>query len=297
MKRIRYGIFGDKIIINDAETIRALAGDEHIDRQFILRPVLNGLILGRLLRNLSYKGAHFPHMTPRSDVARIMRHDSLWEAFNAKAISMDKAPDELEPLAKWIRQEINGEPGILVQQLIGQFFKPDFRATPESWQAALTLREDAISKNLPKMLWWQLMGKARRAKELLGSMLNDDLVAIHGIAVASHNLVATVGKLRSFYADKSLWNSMTPDMAVEESLSAPQVVYRQALAKGAAGGCPYSKFTLFMLNLKEASQNTQAKDMVFMSGTWSRCPAEQWIPAVISGTWKRVMDVHTTKSD
>ena len=82
---------------------------------------------------------------------------------------------------------------------------------------------------------------------------------------------------------------MTPETAVEQSLSAPPVVYRQALAEGAAAGCPYSKFTLFLLKLKDANGDNLAKDMVFMSGTWSRCPAEQWIPAVISGTWKRVV--------
>jgi hypothetical protein len=289
VKRIRFNPFTDKIIVNDAETIRALATDERIDRRFILRPPFNGLILGRLLRNLSYKGVHFPHMTPKNDAARMYRHTRLWEAFNARSVAMAQGPEELEALAKWIRQETNEEPGILVQQLIGQFFKQDFRATPESWQAALTLREDAVSKNLPKMLWWQVTAKAQRAKELLGSIVDDDIVAMHGIAVASHNLVATVRRLRSFYADESARNSLTPEMAVEQSLSAPPVVYRQALSAGAAAGCPYSKFTLFLLQLKDANQDNQAKDMVFMTDTWSRCPAEQWIPAVIAGTWKRVI--------
>jgi len=289
MKRTGFSPFADKIIVDDAETIRALAADEHIDRRFVLRPPINGLFLGRLLRNLSYKGAHFPHMTPKNDEARMKRHEALWEAFNAKAAAMAQGPDELEPLAKWIRQETDDEPGVLVQQVIGQFFKPDFRATAESWQAALTLREDATSKNFPKMLWWQLTGKAKRAKALLGAVTNDNLVAIHGIAVAAHNLVATVRLLRSFYADAAVRDKLTPEMAVEQSLTAPPVVYRQALSAGAANGCPYSKFTLFLLKLKDANRDHQAKDMVFMTGTWSRCPAEQWIPAVISGIWKRVL--------
>jgi hypothetical protein len=235
--------------------------------------------------------AFFPHMTPRNDAARMIWHEALWEAFNAQAAAMAEGNEELEPLAKWIRQESNDEPGVLVQQVIGQFFKPDFQATAESWQAALTLRENATSKNLPKMLWWQLTGKARRAKKLLGAATNNNLVAMHGIAVAAHNLVATVRQLQSFYADQSMRDSLTAETAVEQSLSAPPVVYRQALLAGAANGCPYSKFTLFLLKLKDANQDHQAKDIVFMTGTWSRCPAEQWIPAVISGTWKRVTGV------
>jgi hypothetical protein len=290
MKRTKFGGVADIITVDDAETIRALAADERIDRRFVFQPLINGVRLGRILRNLSYKGVHFPHMTPREDAARIARHDHLWDAFNAKAVAMAKGPDELDALAKWIRGEIDGqEPGVLVQQIIGQFFKPDFRATPASWHAALVLREDATSGNFPKMLWWRLTGKARRAKELLGSTVGDDIVAMHGIAVAAHNLVATAGRLKSFYADEALRKTMTPDMAVEQSLSAPPVVYRQALTDGAAAGCPYSKSTLFLLKLKDANRGGQAKDMIFMTGTWSRCPAEQWIPAVIAGTWKRAI--------
>jgi hypothetical protein len=292
MKRIKFGGIADIVTFDDAETIRALAADERIDRQFSLRPPVNGMILGRILRNLSYKGVHFPHMTPRDDAARKTRHDRLWEAFNAKAAAMAKGPEELEALAKWIRQETDGqEAGVLVQQIIGQFFNPEFQATPESWQAALILHEDATSRNLPKMLWWQLIGNARRAKELLGSMVNDDLVAMHGIGVALHNLVATIGRLKSFYADESTRKTLTPEMAVEQSLNAPPVVYRQALLKGSVAGCPYAKSTLFLLKLKDANRNHQAKDMIFMTGTWSRCPAEQWIPAVIYGTWKRATSV------
>jgi hypothetical protein len=290
VKRIKFGGIANIITVDDADTIRALAADERVDRNFILRPPVNGLILGRIQRNLSYKGFHFPHMVPRNDAVRTTRHEQLWEAFNAKAAAMTQGPDELEALASWIRQDGSGqEPGVLVQQIIGQFFYPDFKATHESWQAALILREDANSKNLPKILWWQLTGKARHAKELLGSLVNDDIVAMHGIAVASHNLVATVGRLRSFYADESLRKTLTPNMAVEQSLSAPPVVYRQALVQGAAAGCPYSKSTLFLLKLKDASRSQQAKDMIFMTGTWSRCPAEQWIPSVIAGTWKRAI--------
>ena len=98
-----------------------------------------------------------------------------------------------------------------------------------------------------------------------------------------------MGRLRSFYADEPLRKTLTPEMAVEKSLSAPPVVYRQALVQSAAAGCPYSKSTLFLLKLKDANRDGNAKDMIFMTGTWSRCPAEQWIPAVIAGTWKRVI--------
>ncbi|MEI9958467.1 MAG: hypothetical protein WDM90_19670 [Ferruginibacter sp.] len=96
-------------------------------------------------------------------------------------------------------------------------------------------------------------------------------------------------KLQLLYDDTVTRKNITPEQAVELSLSAPPVVLRQALSKGAAAGCPYAKFTLFMLRLKDANHDNNAKDLIFMSNSWSRCPAEQWIPAVISGIWKQVM--------
>ena len=125
-------------------------------------------------------------MTARDNAARKTRHDQLWEAFNARAADMAQGPAGLEALAALIRNEGNEqEAGVLVQQVIGQFFEPDFKATPESWQAALTLREDAVSNNIAKMLWWQVTGKARHAKELLGAMVDDNIVAMHGISRGS----------------------------------------------------------------------------------------------------------------
>ncbi|MEJ0101211.1 MAG: hypothetical protein WDO19_01045 [Bacteroidota bacterium] len=290
MKRIKFPPFIDMIIVDDASTIRELANDTRIDRSFKLRPLINGAILKRALVNLSYNGAHFPHMTPKNDAQRSIRQNDLWNLYNARSIVMASGPGELEPLAQWIREENNDqESGVLVQQIFGQFFNPGFHATAESWKAALILREDANSMNLLKMIWWQFLGKARNAKKLLGSMVNDDIYAMHAIAVASHNMVAAVHILKNLYADKVSRNNTTPEQAVQLSLSPPPRVFRQALEKGAAGGCPFSKNTLLLLRLKDADKNKKANDLIFMKDSWSRCPAEQWVPAVIAGTWKRVM--------
>jgi hypothetical protein len=289
MKRLKFPPFKDILIVDDAATIHALIKNEQVDRRFELHFLLNRFHIKRALRNLSYKGVRFPHMTTRNDAVRLARHDQLWERFNANVATMASGPDELEAVAGWIRHGTpDQEPGILVQQIIGQFFNPNFQATSGSWAAALILHEDASSKNLLKILWWRLRGKGRRAKELLASTVNDDMVAIHGIGVAVHNLVASVLRLRSLYADNAIKKKLTPDEAVDLSLTAPPVVLRQALAKGAANGCPFSKYTLFLLKLKDANQDNKAKELIFMTDSWSRCPAEHWIPAVIAGIWKRV---------
>ena len=42
-----------------------------------------------------------------------------------------------------------------------------------------------------------------------------------------------------------------------------------------------------MLGLAEASKHENEEDMIFMAGTWSRCPAEKWVPALLEGIWNR----------
>lgn len=288
MKIGRFFRCKDVVSVDDAVLIRALNNEEHIDRQFRLHHFLNRFKIRRTLKNLSYKNIRFPHLLPKNDALRIQRHTNLWDLFSAKAAVMRDGVEELEPIAKWIRNEgPQAEPGILAQQVIGHFFNPSFMATDETWQAALVFHEDAVMDSLPKWLWWQLLGKAATAKKELAAAVQQDIVAMHGIGVAVHNLVASLHKLKELYNDSSNKN-ISPDEAVAITLAAPPVVLRQALANGAVAGCPYAKFTLFLFQLKEANSRGDAKDLVFMSNSWSRCPAEQWIPAVIAGIWTRV---------
>ncbi len=93
----------------------------------------------------------------------------------------------IHPILKWV---------FWCKQIVGQFFNPAFKASQKSWEAALIFHEDAVTTNLPKWFWWQLLGKAKHAKKFLASTVNGDIVAIHGIGVAIHNLVASMHKLQ-----------------------------------------------------------------------------------------------------
>jgi hypothetical protein len=46
-----------------------------------------------------------------------------------------------------------------------------FIATPESWDAATTLVRAPRPSNVPKLIWWTISGKVRRAKRKLASMV------------------------------------------------------------------------------------------------------------------------------
>ncbi len=152
MKRTRFPKLLDIITVDDPSQIRALSNDPKIDRIFERRPFLNGLFLNRRLGVLSYQGMRFPHLEPRESTARADRQQKLWELFNSKAAAMAQGPIALEDLAQWIKGEgPTREPGILVQQIVGACYTPNYKATAESWAAALTVSKASRSKNFPQI--------------------------------------------------------------------------------------------------------------------------------------------------
>jgi hypothetical protein len=80
-------------------------------------------------------------------------------------------PEELEPLAQWVRsngdQEFLGlqSLGLQAQQVLGRLFSVTFVATPASWAAATTLVKAPRSSNVPKLdlVGHKRQGEARKA--------------------------------------------------------------------------------------------------------------------------------------
>jgi hypothetical protein len=289
LKRLRVPGLIDLFEVSDPKEIQALARDPHLDRRFegATCPI-NWLLLKRSLAVLSFDGRHFPTMMPRDSAQRELKQQELWNTLGGKAALIRTGPDELEPLSNWVRGlGTDEELGILAQQLLGRLFSSQFAATQESWRAAKILVAAPRSKNLPKMLWWLVSGKVRRAKCLLAGMVNEDLSAVNAIGIAAHNVVKSFRRMRPLYADAKARSGLSAEHAVEQCLFAPVSVYRQAAAAGQLDGCAYARESLFVLSIGEASRHADGRSLVFMDDSWSRCPANVWVPAMLQGVWRR----------
>jgi hypothetical protein len=148
--------------------------------------------------------------------------------------------------------------------------------------------EAASSSNVPKMLWWRISGRLERAKALLGSMVNGELAGVVATITARQLIVDGLQTMRQLAADPALRSSLTADAAADECLFSPATVVRQAKTNGEVGGCPFRKGSLFILGLRSASQGAANRDIVFLNQSWSRFPAEKWVPALLEGVWTRV---------
>jgi hypothetical protein len=291
MKRTYFPGITDIVVVTDPVEIQTVSNEPRLDRDFAGHvPVRNGQRLRKMLRIFSLNGRLFPTMLPRTDAVRAAAQDELWTRLNRKADEVKRGPAELEPLAEWVigigtAKQI----GLLVQQSVGRLFVETFTATDESWAAARLVLEAASSSNVLKILGWRISGRLERAKTLLASMVNGDLAATNGISVALHHIVDGLHKMRQLAANPTLRSSMTTEAAVDECLFAPTTVVRQAKISGEVGGCPFRRGSLFILGLGSASKGAANRDLVFLSQSWSRCPAAKWVPALLEGVWTRVL--------
>jgi hypothetical protein len=141
MKRRRVPGLIDLFDVSDPDEIRALARDPRLDRSFETATCpINGMLLQRSLKVLSFRGRRLPTMMPRDDAQRASRQQELWNSLSGKATSIKTGPEDLQPLAEWVRGVgPDAQLGILVQQRLGQLFSSEFAATEESWNAAKVL--------------------------------------------------------------------------------------------------------------------------------------------------------------
>ena len=289
MKRNHIPGLLDVYEVSDPKEIEAVNNDPRIDRQFGSQTCpLNWLLVQRALSVLSYAGKRFPTMRPRDSMERKSAQEALWNRLNLKVHEMKLGPEELEPLAQWVRGHGAEESlGLQAQQILGRLFTETFVATAESWDAATTLVRAPRSSNVPKLFWWKISGKVRRAKQQLASMVNDDLSAVNAIGIAVHNLVNSLRRMRVLYSDSNRRVRLSPADAANQCLVAPVSVFRQATVAGELNGNKFSNNSLFILNIGDAAKLKGGEAMVFMRDSWSSCPGEQWVPAMLEGVWVR----------
>ena len=290
MKRTYFPGVTDIVVVTDPAEIRTISNDSRFDRDFIGHgPVRNVRRLRKMLRIFSLNGRRFPPMLPRTNSGRAAAQDELWSRLNVKADEVKHGPAELEPLAEWVRGIGTAEKlGLLVQQSIGRLFVEEFTATEESLAAAHMVLEAATSSNVLKMLWWRISGRLERAKALLASKVNGDLAGVIAMITGRQLIVGGLHKMRQLAADPALRSSMTTDAVVDECVFAPTTVVRQAKTSGEVGGCPFRRGSLFILELGSGSKGAANRDLVFLSQSWSHCPAEKWVRSLLEGVWTRL---------
>jgi hypothetical protein len=293
MKRIRIPGVIDLLISSDRSEIESLAQDPKLDRWYSDRSVpINSRILGQVLDALQIGGKRFPTVSAKDAPGRAEAQEALWTRLSAMAPAYSAGPDDLSDLAALVRGDVPADQvglqvGLMVQRVVGRLFNPEFNATQESWNAAVVLDAAPRSVNPLHLAGLTSTKNDDDAKVLLAGMVAGDLAAVHAIGIAVHNLVSGVNLMQQLYADPSNRSALSPEAVSGRCVVAPATVLRQPTAPDSAGTEQFDIGTLVALKLQNANLQTRDADMAFMRKSWSRCPAEQWVPALLEGIWRR----------
>ena len=289
MKRIRIPGVVDIVRSDDPAEIKSFAQDLNLDREYSDRSLpVNAHILKQVRETLQVNGVPFPTVTPRCGEGRTETQAALWKRLSALAPDLSAGPVQLEELAAYVRG--GGETGTcgpLVQQVVGSLFVPGFKATSASWDAALLLDKAPRTMNPALLAWWAVTKQVDKAKKLLSDMVGGDLAAVHAIGIALHNIVSGVNAMREIYKDPSTRATLTPESVRSRCLFAPASVIRQPTGRGNSTNNGLEPRTLVVLDLQAANAKSPDENLVFLRQTWSQCPAEQWVPALLEGIWRR----------
>lgn len=286
-RRIRIPLLADLILADDPDEIRQLADHVTLDRGFRPRgPLLNRVLAKRVKAALSTQGTPLPSAQMRDDPERQRTADKLVQMFRPG--NWDAGIVAL--LAAQIRG-IGGRPaGELAQEVVGKVFDPEYAASPETWQAADIVEAHLRSWNPITRLCRALTGALSRAQSTLSKASGGDAGAVHGTGIAVHNLELSLTRMQAAWSDETLRARLTPDEAALRAIAAPRTVLRAGSDHSDTLCGPVRPFTLVALNTREASDKNMDRDLAFLGSSWSRCPAEEWVMALLAEVWRQAGD-------
>ena len=283
-RTIRIPFLADLILADDPATLRDLVGHRLLDRGYrAAGPLINRIIAARVRRGLRAEGAALPSAGMRNDAERARAQTALAEKLMPGAWDTDT----VAALTLFVRGDRTRPAGELAQEVTGRLFKPDYRADAETWDAALLLEEYLRSWNPIRRIGWALAGARRRAQQVLSQAAGGDRAAVHATGIAAHNLAISVERLADDWADPQLRAGLSPEAAAARALAAPQAVLRQATDDGSSIGGALRPGTLVVLQTRRAAAQAMDRDVAFLSTSWSRCPADRLVPALLAEIWRQ----------
>jgi hypothetical protein len=288
----------DLIRTADPPQIRAFAKDDRLDRNFSGRgPLLNRILTRKVRSVLAVKGVPLPSVALRGDEERARTQAELQAQLDAAAARIVD-DDSVTDLARAVRG-FEGAPILehAVQQIVGRLFAKDYRATEQSWAAAQLLDKAAHSMNPLAAILWRITGRIVHAQNLLAEMVHHDRAGVHATGIAVHNLVRGFKIMRNLFAHPNAPDHAAGDSVVARCLQAPESALREASAEASVGADGIRPGTLVVLDLKAAQQRDAGPEIVFMSGSWSQCPAAAWVPELIRAVWRRALQLPSPSPD
>ena len=292
-RRIRIPGLLDLLIVDDPDEMATLNRHPDIARTIsgqggLLHRVLHGRIYGTLRAG----GEPLPAFAGRDSAPRAARQTALETSLARYDVRAAPIKSDIERLARYVATGTAEVPiGVSVQQLVGRLFRPGYMATPATYEAARVINEWPRA-NPVKAAWWQASGKLARSKRFLWERAGQDPACIHATAIAFHNMVAAIEKLRTTAIRAGTRNLSVHD-AVRGSLVAPPAVLRSATGPVRAPFLkrPLRTGTLVLFKLGAMHERSHDPTIAFATGEWNQCPGHDVVPRLLAAIWTTAMSL------
>jgi len=246
---------------------------------------VNRSIAGKLAPFRAPTGETWPAFCSRLDPLRIAHHNEVAAQLSDIAGKLQRLSGEIGELAAHVRGNATARPvGMVVQQAVGKLFFEDYRASPQSHQAAETL--SAWLKAGPlKTLILRRSGKMQAAVDAVLAHARGNTACAHGTGIALHNIVESVELMRKLARSGQL-RQLSPDQAAAQTLRAPERAVREAREDVRAGNVCARERAIILLGVESARKRSSDPGIAFFAGQWNECPAHAFVPALLAEIWK-----------
>jgi hypothetical protein len=232
-------------------------------------------------------GDIWPAFRDRADPLRMGNQKKLEKALAETRSLLKRVAPEAGALAAYVRTgSTNRPPEIIVQQMVGRLFFPDYAASEESYDAACAL-QTWVSGGPIKSYLLKLSGELERSLDLIITLARGDTSCAHATAIAMHNLVDTIERMRRLGRARDNLQKLSPQEAIASTLRAPKRVVRETRDAGRVCGMHLGARTLVVLRLECARRQKPDAGIEFFAKGWNQCPAHAIVPALLADVWKK----------
>jgi len=232
-------------------------------------------------------GDIWPAFRNRGDPLRRTRQSDLEQALSHTRVLLKRVAPETGALATYIRSgSTNRPPEIIVQQMVGRLFFPDYAASEESYDAARAL-QTWVSGGPIKSYLLKSSGALERALDLIVTLARGDTSCAHATAIAMHNIVDTIERMRRLVKTSDNLEKLGAQDAIASTLHAPKQVVRETRDGGRVSGAYLGARTLVILRLEAARRQKPEAGIEFFAKGWNQCPAHAIVPALLVDIWKK----------
>jgi hypothetical protein len=286
-RRIRIPFLLDVVLVDDTEEMTELNRRPDVSRVVSAAGgLLHRVIQRRIASTLHVGGRPLPAFAARDDQARVERQARLEDALGRLDVESEPFASDVKRLGRYVNGQAPDVPvGEAVQQVVGRLFVPTYVATSESYRAAEVIAGWPRA-NPVKALWWRCSGKLRRSRALIWEKAAHDPACIHATAIAMHNMVSTIDRMREVARDPGS-RRLTPREAVQACLAAPAGLLRSASRQARVPflARPLRVGSLILFRLRKIHADTKDDSVAFLRGEWSQCPAHQVVPRLLEAVW------------